>query len=196
MRACFFNGCNNAAEPDSFKCLFHSHRGRCRVEDCHNQVYARNLCVRHGGKRQCAFEGCLLNSRVGPFCTRHSPSEAVRRCSQENCSNQAHLNGRCFRHGGNRFCKIDGCVTYARNRGYCTRHTPRPIAPKSPSKPNIQTPIDAETAQEDKRALLPPIDPSPPIAPIEPTMDDLSPHNNNLLPNHVWNEVIRLLAEV
>ncbi|KAF0699731.1 Aste57867_9722 [Aphanomyces stellatus] len=133
---CFFNGCNKEASDGTFKCLFHIHRGRCLVEDCRNQVYARNLCVRHGGKKQCAFDGCEVNSRVGNFCTKHSPTHLIRMCSYDGCDNQAHLKGKCFRHGGSRFCKVEGCVTYARNRGFCARHT---VANKSPvSSPRVK----------------------------------------------------------
>ncbi|CAK4223110.1 unnamed protein product, partial [Aphanomyces euteiches] len=144
---CYFNGCNNAAAAGSFKCLFHIHRSRCLIEGCRSQVYARNLCVRHGGKRQCAFEGCKLNSRVGLYCTKHSPSHILRLCSLEGCDNQAHLRGLCFRHGGGRVCKVEGCETFARNRGLCARHTPK-AEKKTMTKTTIKPscpPLDLDT---------------------------------------------------
>ncbi|KAG9405162.1 hypothetical protein AC1031_004271 [Aphanomyces cochlioides] len=118
---CFFNGCENEAYVDT-KCKFHMYRGQCQVPNCHSQVYARNHCARHGGKRQCQVDGCGLNCRVGNFCTRHGPAHVVRKCSELNCENQAHLRGRCFRHGGVRLCKVDGCRTSARHGGLCRRH--------------------------------------------------------------------------
>ncbi|ETV67351.1 hypothetical protein H257_16435 [Aphanomyces astaci] len=39
------------------------------------------------------------------------------------CDRQTRLQGRCFRHSGGRLCKVDGCVTFARNRNWCRRHT-------------------------------------------------------------------------
>ncbi|KAF0699732.1 Aste57867_9723 [Aphanomyces stellatus] len=188
MPTCFFNGCKNASVADTIKCLFHSHRGCCLVQDCHNQVYARNLCVRHGGKRQCAFDGCQLNSRVGAFCTRHSPSETVRRCSEGGCSSQAHLRGKCFRHGGSRLCKADGCATYARNRGFCARHTPPPSSSlkEEPSSPSSVSNVDVWTLDDDhhwmQQALLT----------IEPTMEAL-PGSESW---RGWSEINTLLADV
>ncbi|KDO15901.1 hypothetical protein SPRG_18562, partial [Saprolegnia parasitica CBS 223.65] len=48
---CFFNGCTNSVMHGSWKCEFHKNRAKCTgSSSCHNQVFARNLCVRHGGK--------------------------------------------------------------------------------------------------------------------------------------------------
>ncbi|ETV94757.1 hypothetical protein H310_11718 [Aphanomyces invadans] len=119
---CFFAGCENGCADGSVKCAFHLHRRLCAIEGCRSQVYARGFCVKHGGKLQCQFEGCVLNSRIGTFCTKHGPPEHIRHCSEPGCTNQAHLGGRCFRHGGRRVCSVDGCKTLARMRGLCTRH--------------------------------------------------------------------------
>ncbi|ETV97372.1 hypothetical protein H310_09707 [Aphanomyces invadans] len=132
MCTCVFNGCTNDAMPHSFKCLFHVHRGQCSAEACHNQVYARGRCVRHGGKKKCRAVDCTVNARVGSFCTKHSPTHLIRTCSHPGCDKQAHWKRRCFRHGGARVCAVEGCVTYARNRGLCARHTPSPIPIDAP----------------------------------------------------------------
>ncbi|KAF0738568.1 hypothetical protein Ae201684P_019651 [Aphanomyces euteiches] len=130
---CFFSGCEHDAMEGTWKCTFHIHRSRCAAGDCRNQVYARNLCVRHGGKRQCQVQGCRLNCRVGDYCTRHSSSEVLRFCSEEGCNSQVHLRGKCFRHGGGRRCQVEGCTKFARNRGLCARHTPKKSQPTLPS---------------------------------------------------------------
>ncbi|ETV67355.1 hypothetical protein H257_16439 [Aphanomyces astaci] len=62
----------------SFKYSFPIHRGKYTFDNQYrNQVYSRNLCVRHGGKGQGSFEGCSVNSRIGSFCTKHGPFDAV-----------------------------------------------------------------------------------------------------------------------
>ncbi|KAF0695236.1 Aste57867_13928 [Aphanomyces stellatus] len=150
---CFFSGCSNEAEVDSWKCTFHFRRGRCAVPDCRSQVYARHLCVRHGGKRQCQVDGCMQNCRVGLFCTRHSPSDIIRLCSEDGCNMQAHLRGKCFRHGGRRECAVDGCDTLARNRGFCAKHKPKD-EPRRKAEDALPTrPRDAEP--RDRRADFP-----------------------------------------
>ncbi|KAF0738518.1 hypothetical protein Ae201684P_019933 [Aphanomyces euteiches] len=187
MAECFFNGCTNSVIPDSFKCIFHSQRGRCLVQDCRNQVYARNLCVRHGGKRPCAFDGCNLNSRVGKFCTKHSPTDSVRRCSHEGCQNQSHLRGKCFRHGGSKFCMMEGCVTYARNRGYCTRHTPPHLVARRSSV--VKTEVKVENILPDHSLDL--------MLDFDPLVDtfDISPapQLEHVTPTD-WGVLVSLLA--
>ncbi|ETV71946.1 hypothetical protein H257_12777 [Aphanomyces astaci] len=131
MSKCFFNGCDSEAS-DGWRCYFHRGRGRCLVDSCHNQAYARQLCARHGGKRQCRFAGCAFRSRTGAYCTKHGSTRIVSTCSRDDCSNSAQLRGLCVKHGGGRYCKMDGCRTFARTGGYCARHTRilREIVPK------------------------------------------------------------------
>ncbi|KAG9405160.1 hypothetical protein AC1031_004269 [Aphanomyces cochlioides] len=139
---CFFSGCDYEAMAGSWKCTFHVHRSRCAAGDCRNQVYARNLCVGHGGKRQCQVEGCHMNCRIGDFCTRHSSTDVLRFCSEEGCRSQVHLRGKCFRHGGGRRCQVADCTKFARNRGFCAKHTP-----KKTTSPVVQPPPQQEPAR-------------------------------------------------
>ncbi|KDO26601.1 hypothetical protein SPRG_08005 [Saprolegnia parasitica CBS 223.65] len=122
---CFFNECNQAVVPGSWKCVFHRHRSRCQVDDCRNQVYARSLCVRHGGKRKCEAPDCGVHVRQGRFCTLHGPKVDKPRCTEEGCEKQAHMRSKCVRHGGGRLCKVQHCTTYARGGGLCWRHRKR-----------------------------------------------------------------------
>ncbi|KAF0722350.1 hypothetical protein Ae201684P_010003 [Aphanomyces euteiches] len=122
---CYFKGCENAVVDGSLKCSFHRHRTQCAIQDCHNQVYARNLCVRHGGKKPCLHEGCTGNARRGDFCTRHGATSYKKVCSEPGCSRVAHARQKCVRHGGGRKCNAQGCETHARTRlgGFCHRHS-------------------------------------------------------------------------
>ncbi|KAF0696356.1 Aste57867_12880 [Aphanomyces stellatus] len=120
---CFFHGCANVRAANSPKCDAHKHRSKCTVADCFNQVYARNLCVRHGGKKQCAFDRCEGNARAGPFCCKHNTGETKKRfCTAPGCSHVARAKGLCVSHGGGRKCEAEGCASYARDRGFCRRH--------------------------------------------------------------------------
>ncbi|KAH9143097.1 hypothetical protein AeRB84_012872 [Aphanomyces euteiches] len=149
---CYFNGCNFTAAPGSWKCKFHMQRNRCKVQDCHNQVYARLLCVKHGGKLKCQVDGCDVNCRVGKFCTKHSPPEALRYCSVEGCSSHAHLAGKCFRHGGGRRCAFPDCTKFARRRGFCARHTSQ--EPPSKDSSSREQVVPPQNAIADVQSLL------------------------------------------
>ncbi|CAK4171274.1 unnamed protein product, partial [Aphanomyces euteiches] len=120
---CFFSGCHLDASPGSWKCDLHKHRSRCAVQDCRNQVYAKKLCVKHGGKPKCKVEGCQVTIRVGDYCSKHVPKDAIKLCSLEGCTTRVHLAGRCFRHGGGKNCVFPQCTKYARVRGLCYRHS-------------------------------------------------------------------------
>ncbi|OQR88266.1 hypothetical protein THRCLA_22894, partial [Thraustotheca clavata] len=140
MDTCFFNECAQPVPPGSWKCVFHRHRSRCRVDDCRNQVYARNLCVRHGGKRQCQHPNCNVHVRQGLFCTVHGPKIDKPRCIEEGCTKQAHMRSKCVRHGGGRLCKIENCTTYARGGGLCWRHRKRNVPEPPPEHQNKALP--------------------------------------------------------
>ncbi|ETW02197.1 hypothetical protein H310_05764 [Aphanomyces invadans] len=120
--ACFFANCDHPAVFGSSKCVLHKHRTKCVVDQCANQVYARNLCVRHGGKKKCTYEDCQLNARIGEFCSKHGGKSSKAICTHEGCTKQAHKRKKCVRHGGGRKCNVDGCDVHARRGGYCARH--------------------------------------------------------------------------
>ncbi|ETV93792.1 hypothetical protein H310_12356 [Aphanomyces invadans] len=107
---------------DSIKCSFHCNRSQCTVALCNNQVYARQLCVRHGGKKVCETPGCITHACGGGHCLRHGGIARKRYCSVEGCSRQAHKNQRCVRHGGGRYCQTPQCSSHARFGGFCLQH--------------------------------------------------------------------------
>ncbi|EQC36485.1 hypothetical protein SDRG_05939 [Saprolegnia diclina VS20] len=121
---CFFNGCTNSVMHGSWKCEFHKNRAKCTGSStCHNQVFARNLCVRHGGKKPCIHSGCTGNARIGNYCSRHGASTSKKMCTEEGCTKVAHARQKCVRHGGGRRCRIEACEAHARNGGFCFRHS-------------------------------------------------------------------------
>ncbi|RHY53102.1 hypothetical protein DYB38_002687 [Aphanomyces astaci] len=119
---CFFANCTHPAVPGSSKCSLHKHRTKCVVDQCANQVYARNLCVRHGGKKKCTYDECQLNARIGEYCSKHGGKSSKAICTHDGCTKQAHKRKKCVRHGGGRKCNVDGCDVHARRGGYCARH--------------------------------------------------------------------------
>ncbi|KDO18633.1 hypothetical protein SPRG_15968 [Saprolegnia parasitica CBS 223.65] len=124
---CRFNGCENIALPNLAKCDFHRHRLPCQVHGCNNIVYARKLCVRHGGKPQCRHDGCDANARGGGFCARHAKVQVKHVCIEPLCNNVAHAKSKCVRHGGGRRCREPECNTLARLGGLCRRHADGPM---------------------------------------------------------------------
>ncbi|OQR85999.1 hypothetical protein ACHHYP_11102 [Achlya hypogyna] len=135
MTTCYFNDCGNLALTDSSKCEFHKHRLKCLMDDCHNQVYARRLCVRHGGKKLCDVPDCSRNARLGKFCSLHGIATHKRHCNEEGCTKMAHARGKCVRHGGGRRCEHPGCPSHARHKGFCSRHTTPLHLPTPPTTP-------------------------------------------------------------
>ncbi|KAH9116159.1 hypothetical protein LEN26_012929 [Aphanomyces euteiches] len=121
--ACYFEGCRNVAEANSWRCAFHRGRERCSVPDCRRQAYAKKLCARHGGKSNCSMAGCPMRARSMGLCAKHGVKRTPRMCRAPNCSKPAQARGHCVRHDSGRRCKIDGCKTYARKRGLCCRHS-------------------------------------------------------------------------
>ncbi|EQC40219.1 hypothetical protein SDRG_02867 [Saprolegnia diclina VS20] len=107
---CIFDGCALPSRPNSVKCMFHRNRGVCKTPHCHNQVYARQLCVSHGGRNPCQEPGCDANARLGQYCCRHSIA-AKKRLGVAPSP---------------RPCRFEGCLTAARTGGYCWRHRHRP----------------------------------------------------------------------
>ncbi len=122
-KVCIFQSCNEPSAFNSMKCLFHRHRSQCTYYMCSNQVYARGLCVRHGGKTKCEVPNCTMNTRVGNFCAKHCDPLVKRYCDELNCSNQAHGRGKCVRHGGGRRCLAELCTLRAKYGPYCKHHS-------------------------------------------------------------------------
>ncbi|RHY05843.1 hypothetical protein DYB25_007704 [Aphanomyces astaci] len=119
---CFFNGCGKPAVTNSWKCSFHRNRGRCLVDECTNQAYARQLCARHGGKKKCFVDGCNLSARLANVCYKHGARNLNKKCIHDGCTKPAQFQQKCVRHGGGRKCKVEGCSAHARCGGLCCRH--------------------------------------------------------------------------
>ncbi|OQS00357.1 hypothetical protein THRCLA_05985 [Thraustotheca clavata] len=122
LTVCYFKDCHQPVQAGSWKCTYHRRRTRCLVEDCTNQVYARNLCVRHGGQKSCCVQGCCRNARQAGYCYRHSGDDSRRRCSSTGCMRKAILGGKCISHGGAKVCSVEGCASHVRKKGLCCRH--------------------------------------------------------------------------
>ncbi|EQC40229.1 hypothetical protein SDRG_02877 [Saprolegnia diclina VS20] len=82
MSSCMFEGCFRQRLLNSTKCEFHKSRSLCKVPFCRNQVYARQLCVAHGGRRPCIHAGCSANARIGSYCCRHGPKSGKKLCRE------------------------------------------------------------------------------------------------------------------
>ncbi|EQC36539.1 hypothetical protein SDRG_05988, partial [Saprolegnia diclina VS20] len=120
---CYFGDCVHEALEGSWRCHFHRHRLKCNIAECRNQVYARGLCVRHGGKSRCQVDACDTNVRDGSFCAKHGGGKRRGNCIEAGCVNRAQARQRCIRHGGGNHCRADNCLKYARTNGLCTRHS-------------------------------------------------------------------------
>ncbi|KAF0717822.1 Aste57867_2070 [Aphanomyces stellatus] len=124
---CYFNGCHSPVAPGTWRCQFHQHREKCRVEGCrnHSSGAPRGTCAVHGsgGRKVCRFPGCDANTRNGILCYRHSGSAKKKaRCNVDGCTRFAHARQRCVAHGGGRRCNVAGCQSQSRNGGLCQRH--------------------------------------------------------------------------
>ncbi|EQC25936.1 hypothetical protein SDRG_16236 [Saprolegnia diclina VS20] len=137
---CCFHGCIKTALAGSIKCHFHRNRTKCSVLECWNQVYARQRCVSHGGRKPCIVAGCNANARLGDLCGRHGIKSDKKICSMPGCASLVHTQQRCVRHGGGRSCRVQACGTLARAGGYCYRHGKQYQATASPCKSDHESP--------------------------------------------------------
>ncbi len=72
LKLCMFSDCQRVCDVGLDKCLYHRHRKLCNhPSSCSNQVYARGLCVKHGGKQKCKVPDCDKNTRAGHLCSSH-----------------------------------------------------------------------------------------------------------------------------
>ncbi|KAF0696357.1 Aste57867_12881 [Aphanomyces stellatus] len=150
---CCFHGCPNLPAPDSAKCERHKHRTKCSIAQCNNQVYARNRCVRHGGKRRCAYAGgCSSNARSGQFCCKHDEDPTKKRyCTSPGCNHVARARGRCVSHGGGHKCMVPNCIAFARQGGMCRRHKSLAAKVASTHDTSSVTSDDSSTTSLDAR---------------------------------------------
>ncbi|OQS04663.1 hypothetical protein THRCLA_03124 [Thraustotheca clavata] len=146
-------GCENPCRPNSDKCHFHRNRRTCVIEGCPNQVFARQRCVRHGGKPLCSHNGCTANARTGGVCSRHGAALQKRVCSVACCSRVAHRKFLCIRHGGGRQCHVQDCATHARSGGYCWRHRPENAIEQEIPEPLVEVKTE-ESIKEEEMATI------------------------------------------
>ncbi|EQC25161.1 hypothetical protein SDRG_16968 [Saprolegnia diclina VS20] len=155
---------------------------RCSRDGCLNQVYARALCVRHGGKKQCRVEGCSTYARGGAFCFKHGGRITRRYCIEPGCAKQAHARQRCVRHGGGRKCKVNECEYLAKYSGYCRRHTTATVASfVNEETPSSTSAVDAMDIEFDMLTLL-----AQPTSDAEDTDDEAARHGIDWI--HTLNE--------
>ncbi|OQR89934.1 hypothetical protein ACHHYP_05929 [Achlya hypogyna] len=134
MVLCLF--CAAPAVEGRAQCAFHRHRAKCVGDPlCLNQVYARQRCVRHGGKKLCTEPGCRRNARNNSLCFRHAAAVAPPpACAVDGCGKPVHAKGKCLPHSGVRRCREPLCNLYARHAGFCTQH-------RRPSRPSSSPPL-------------------------------------------------------
>ncbi|OQR82410.1 hypothetical protein ACHHYP_16079 [Achlya hypogyna] len=74
--SCDFKGCQrpvDASTGTKHTCAVHKYRRHCAIPLCTNQVYARKLCARHGGKRTCKVDQCCAaTTGRGGYCAAHN----------------------------------------------------------------------------------------------------------------------------
>ncbi|KDO24580.1 hypothetical protein SPRG_10111 [Saprolegnia parasitica CBS 223.65] len=130
---CLFNGCSKPVVPSLDKCAFHRYRSKCKVDGCFNQVYARLLCVSHGGKKTCQSPGCASPVRIGDFCTKHTTRSSIT-CSVDGCTQDTAAANQttCPLHGGSSNCAVDDCVKPARMGKFCWHHRNRVLSKPMP----------------------------------------------------------------
>ncbi|KAF0718831.1 Aste57867_1455 [Aphanomyces stellatus] len=114
-------------------------RGQCRVEHCVSQVYARQLCCKHGAKKTCDVQGCELRARHGNVCYKHGAPKKL--CTETGCHQTAQARHKCVKHGGGRICKAEGCESHARTGGVCQRHKADPSEMSKWDEPKTMTNI-------------------------------------------------------
>ncbi|KDO21261.1 hypothetical protein SPRG_13560 [Saprolegnia parasitica CBS 223.65] len=154
MSLCIFDGCFRQRLLNLTKCDFHKSRSLCKAPACRNQVYARQLCVTHGGRRPCIHADCPANARIGPYCCRHGPKSGKKLCREPGCANIQHTKGKCIRHGGGRQCRKDHCETHARVGGFCWRHrTPDRAKGNTRVASPVRSPVEYECTYSTLEAI-------------------------------------------
>jgi len=80
----------------------------------------------HGAEvevKRCSADDCNNQAVKGGVCKRHGAEVEVKRCSADDCNNQAVKGGVCKRHGAEvKRCSADGCPNQVQKGGVCVKH--------------------------------------------------------------------------
>ncbi|OQR89018.1 hypothetical protein THRCLA_22761 [Thraustotheca clavata] len=143
-RLCQLEGCFSYARRHG-RCSKHGGANICEIEVCTTPSQSRGRCRLHGG-----VDGCTKYAKVHSMCLYHNqhktrspeiisqtncaissymdeinnkvPRSASRMCRVEGCCSYARRLGRCSRHGGSKQCEIENCTTPAQTGGLCRAH--------------------------------------------------------------------------
>ncbi|OQR89938.1 hypothetical protein ACHHYP_05930 [Achlya hypogyna] len=155
MNRCFVLGCDLPPATGD-KCEKHKHRAKCQGDpSCHNQVYARGRCVRHGGKKPCLYHGCTGNARRNDKCHRHGGARH-RLCSEPGCDKIVSERRKCSRHGDTALCHFPQCLLKARLQGFCGTHfrfKAKPIEPTAWNVLDVAVALPAPLAEVESQIL-------------------------------------------
>ena len=75
--------------------------------------------------KRCSAEDCNNQAVQGGVCVKHGAKKA-KKCSVEDCNNQAQKGGVCIKHGAKKAekkrCSVEDCNNQAQKGGVCKRH--------------------------------------------------------------------------
>ncbi|KAH9119252.1 hypothetical protein LEN26_006579 [Aphanomyces euteiches] len=101
-------------------------RTTCRSARCERFAKVDGLCLEHFRAADATQERPIISLWFGDAKAEKSRStndlKSVRLCRVEGCSSYARRQGRCSRHGGCIVCSVDGCATPAQIGGKCRAH--------------------------------------------------------------------------
>eukprot|EP00986_Skeletonema_menzelii_P005084 scaffold1793_cov142-Skeletonema_menzelii.AAC.1 len=89
----------------------------------HVKQHKQNACSakKYGQRKPCVAEGCSNQAVMNGVCFRHGAKRKL--CNADGCTNHSIRGGVCFRHGAKRkLCKADGCTNLTQRKGVCVRH--------------------------------------------------------------------------
>lgn len=104
------------------RCIRHGGGRRCALEGCGKAAKSSaDFCIAHGGGRRCFTAGCTKSS-AGPLqlCIAHGGGK---RCQRQGCPKAAQgKTGLCIAHGGGRRCQRRDCTRSSHGASLCCRH--------------------------------------------------------------------------
>lgn len=114
---CRFPGCIRLNQGGG--CIRHGGGRRCAVDGCPNASQAMGKCKRHGGGSRCRVQDCNRSSQSSGLCRTHGGGKL---CVHPGCKKGIQRHGKCSTHGGCRKCSVDGCSRVDRGGGLCGKH--------------------------------------------------------------------------